>query len=374
MKKYITPIGIALLLTVAGCGTSDKEQITLGQGSEVEKKETEREIIAELEQTVTETPERDKVLAEIEEQPEFRDGIYGKPTDGLAESLSVQQVEGSIAIAALEEVYGGQKGFHKEGILFFGADEDPGFWIGIKNPDERLDELLQILQGKVDSGKILAKYIHIFKSDFTEEEQWALTDQVHMEVRKMSEEFHNPGSASMGISVDTLTGNIEISHNFLSDEQKEQLKELFVDHIIIFSVQGRMAPKEGEPDVLYPEKEFTNVPHSEGNFILSVEENRFFTGSMYYDFTDAQKKLKAGQRVIVTDTGSIAMSMPGQGTAVLVEVLADYRPDGADLTESQVVAIAAEKPIGFIEKIEFDQDADQWIVFNSQDKVIIKDK
>lgn len=374
MKKYITPIGIALLLTVAGCGTSDKEQITLVQGSEVRKKETEREIIAELEQTVTETPERDKVLAEIEEQPEFKDGIYGKPTDGLAENLSVQQVEGPIAIEALEEVYGGQNGFHKEGIILFGTDEDPGFWIGIKNPDERLDELLKILQGKVDSGELLAKYIHIFKSDFTEEEQWALTDQVHREVRKIGEEFHNTGAASIGVSVDTLTGNIEISHNFMTDEQKEQLKEIFVDHNIVFSVQGRMAPKEGEPDVLYPEKKFTNVPHSEGQFILSVEEDRFFTGSMYYDFTDAKKKLKAGQRVIVTDTGSIAMSMPGQGTAVLIEVLADYRPDGADLTESQVAAIAAEKPIGFIEKIEFDQDADQWIIFNSQDKVIINDK
>ncbi|AYC30139.1 DUF3221 domain-containing protein [Paenisporosarcina cavernae] len=376
MKKYITPIGIAVLFIVTGCGTAVKEPVTNGEGSgsEVQKKEIEREIIVELKQPKIETPERDKVKAEIKERPEFKDGIYGKQTDELAENLTVQQIEGPIAITALEEVYGGQNGFQKEGIIFYGTDENPGFWIGIKNPDERLDELVKILQAKVDSGVISAKYIHIFKSDFTHEEQRALMDQVNREVKKMVEEFHNPNAVGYSVSVDTLTGNIEIDHNFLTEKQIEHLKESFDRHKIVFSIQGKMAPDEGEPDVIYPEKEFTTTQHSEGELILGVEKDRFFTGSMYYDFTDAKKKLKTGQRVLVSTTGMIMESFPGQGRAVVVEILPDYKPDGANLTESQVVAIAAQNKIGVIEKIEFNQDEDEWIVSSNKDTVTIGDK
>lgn len=378
MKKYIFPIGIALVMTTSGCGSAEKEPTEIRQSSDIQNKETQREIIVELKQTVAETPERDRITEEIKEKQEFKDGIYGTPTDGLAENLSVQQVEGPIAIAALEEVYGGENGFRKEGILFYGTNEEPGFWIGIKNPDERVDELVNILQEKVDKGEIIAKYIYIFKNSFTQDEQRVLTDKAHREVSKMAKAFHNPGAAISGVSVNTLNGVIEIEHNFLTGDQMEQLRELFPDHVIEFTVQGRMAPKEGEPDVVYPEKKYTDVPNSKGEYILSIEENEFFIGSTYYEFTEAKKKLKVGQRVIVTDTGYGTLSYPGQGTAIFVEVLPDYKPDGADLSEFEVAAIAAEKPIvkskRYIQSIEYVSEEDQWVVSLSKDTVVIKDE
>ncbi|MFC4409132.1 DUF3221 domain-containing protein [Chungangia koreensis] len=373
MKKYILPIGVALLLILAGCGTSGKQPVSLGQAPKVQDQESEREIIAELKQTATETPERNQVKQEITEQPEFKDGLHGKPSESLLELLTVQQVEGEAALQAIDQVYGLEE-FREEGILFYGDESNLGFWIGLKKPDERLNQIVDILQKKVDRGEILAKYIHFFKNDFTEAEQRTLTDQVAKALKQYVVNHYNPDAVSYSASVDTLTGNIQIGHNFLENEQMEQLKETFAGYNIVFTQEGRMIPKEGEPDVKYPEEEYTAQPIEEGSIIVSVGDGRFLTDWTYFEFKGAEKKLKAGQRVIVAAAGGIMESMPAQGRASFVELLPDYKPDGADLSESIIALKAiseAEKKSNFapnIGSITYNSEKDEWTVSISQDE------
>lgn len=383
MKTLFKPFVIISILLIAGCGTSEENHTAkLGQGTEVETKKSEREIITELKQTTTETPERDRAKEEIMDLPEFKDGLHGKQTDKLLERLTIQQVEGEAALAAVDKVYGLEV-FGKEGILFYGDEENLGFWIGIKTPDDRLDQLVSILQEEVDQGKILAKYIHLFKSDFTEAEQRSLTDQVAKALKEYVVQHYNPDAVSYSASVDTLTGNIEIGHNFLEKEQMEQLKEKFADHHVVFVQEGRMVPKEGEPDVIYSDEEFTDQPINEGSIIVSVEKDRFLTDWTYYEFDGAGKKLEAGQRVIVASSGPILESLPAKGRASFVEILPDYKPKGADLSESQVAIKAievAEKKSKFapnILEITYNAERDEWtvsITHEEDQELTIKDE
>lgn len=382
MKRTIIPITIALLLSVAGCGTSDQEPMPSGASTDVEK-ETKREIIAELKQTVSETPKRDLVIEEIKDYPEFKDGPHDKQTERLIETLAVQQMEGEAALAAIENVYGGENEFRKEGILFYGTNEEPGFWIGIKNPDERVDELVNILQEKVDKGEILAKYITIIKNDFTEEEQRALTDKVAKVLKEYVVNHYNPDVVSYSASVDTRTGNIEIGHNFLEKEQMEQLKEEFSGYTVVFEQQGQMVPKEGEADVKYPNEEFSSTLVNDGSIIIRVGKNGFLTAMTIFDFKDAEKKLKPGQRVIVAASGGIMESLPAQGKASFVEVLPDYKPEGADLSESEVAVMAIKETedrsmfVPSIVSIIYNEDRDEWTVSISQEEeyeLVFKDE
>ena len=87
--------------------------------------------------------------------------------------MAVQGIEGPAAIQAVEKVYG-EGGIHNEGVIFIenqtrGAEQS-GVWIGIKEPDERVQQLLDLLQPKVDAGEILAEPIYIFRSPHTEKE------------------------------------------------------------------------------------------------------------------------------------------------------------------------------------------------------------
>jgi len=375
MKKYVMPLIVGLSLVTAGCGTADVELKTTGQGNAVlnEDQSPKREVIAELKQTATETPERDKVKEEMAAQPEYKDGLHGKQTEPLLERLTIQQVEGEAALQAIDQVYG-LDDFSKEGILFNGDESNLGFWIGLKTPDERLDQLVEILQEKVDSGEILAKYIHFFKNDFTEAEQRTLTDQVAKALKEYVVNHYNPDAVSYSASVDTLTGNIQIGHNFLENEQMEELKETFADYNVVFTQEGRMIPKEGEPDIIYPDKEFTDQPVEEGSIIVSVEGGRFLTDWTYFEFKGAEKKLKAGQRVIVSASGAIMESLPAQGRASFVEVLPDYKPKGADLSESQIAVKAIEEIQGKtkfapnIRSITYHPEKDEWTVSVSHDE------
>ena len=53
-----------------------------------------RGIIAELEQTVTETPKRDAAAKERTESFEYEEGLYGEPSPELAEEMAIQAIEG----------------------------------------------------------------------------------------------------------------------------------------------------------------------------------------------------------------------------------------------------------------------------------------
>lgn len=91
--------------------------------------------------------------------------------------------------------------------------------------------------------------------------------------------------------------------------------------------------------------------------------------------------MKVGQRVTVEASGGIKESYPAQGTAKFVEVMPDYKPAGARLSESQVVAQAIEEfhkhsEAGFlvIKTLSFDEKKKMWVVetFQEDEKVLIE--
>lgn len=398
-------IGLGLVLT--GCGISDSGQNIKNNGSEWETIETVsgRNIIAKLEQGDVETPERDKMVENIKESREFTDGSFGEPSDELAEEMAVQQVEGSIVIPLLEEFYGGRDGLDKIGVIFFenksSGAEQSGLWFGVKEPDERLQELVNLLQERVDAGEIKARYVYIYKSPHTQTEINELSDEVFAVAREFQEKHETPNRVSIHTSVDTITGEIHIGHNFLTEEQQKAFIDKFSNNIIKIVQDGPLAPKDGEPDTIYPESEFTNVPSKEGAYIMEIANERIlvidaapqdfsktggiaeFYSAIYYSFPDASKKLKVGQRVKVDASGGIMESYPAQGTALYVTVLPEYKPDGAKLSESEVIRMALEEiniteQLGFhtIRDISYDQENKRWTVqFKDENEVIeIEDK
>ncbi|WHT48460.1 hypothetical protein QNH10_01050 [Sporosarcina thermotolerans] len=153
--NYRLTILLSAALLLGGCGTDDSPKNVAVEDSvewKMLKMVSGREIIAELKQTAQETPKRDEA-ATIETPPE-----YEKPTKELAEDLAVKAIEGPAAIQAVEEVYG-EGGIRDEGVLFIeiqtrGAKQS-GVWIGLKEPDERVQQLLDLLQPKVDAAKSL---------------------------------------------------------------------------------------------------------------------------------------------------------------------------------------------------------------------------
>lgn len=368
MKKILlTLIGVALLL--GGCRTGESPQNTAAEDSgwKTLKTVSGREIIAELKQTAQETPKRDKSATLETPGPE-----YEKPSKELAEDMAVQGIEGPAAIQAVEKVYG-EGGIQDEGVIFIenqtrGAEQS-GVWIGLKEPDERVQQLLDLLQPKVDAGEILAEPIYIFRSPHTEKELYELQDEVAEALKGMESE-----RGSFGLYVDVITGEIEISHDYLKPEQQEKLRELFASHTINFTQDGRMVAEPGESTVIEPEQTYTDTPVTEGGFILAAGDGNIFVAggtesAVFYKFAESDK-LKVGQRVKVEASGAILESYPGQGSAKFVEVMPDYKPANAKLSESQAVAKALDMAgerlsNGFviIDEVTFDENENEkkWV-------------
>lgn len=370
MKKILSTLFITALL-LGGCGTGESPRHGAVEVSKTLKKVSGREIIAELKQTVKESPERDKAAVAQTESHEYKEGLFGEPTPELAEDMAVQAIEGPIAIEAMMKVYGGHESFENEGVLFFenqmSGAEQSGIWIGVKEPDERVQKLLDELQPKVDAGQILAEPIYIFRSPHTQKELYELQNEVGRALKGMKSE-----RGSYGLSVNTITGIIEIDHDFLKPAQQKELENMFPDRTFQFEQEGRMVAEPGESSIIYPEQTFTDTPVSEGGFILSAGEGKIFVaggteGEVYYHFPEADK-LNVGQRVKVEASGGIMESYPAQGGAKFVEVLPDYKPAGAVLSESQAVAKAIEMTDGktafgflVIQEISFDEKEKKWV-------------
>lgn len=388
MKNKLTAAMVGFALLLASCGTTETDD-ALSNGTVEEnewktlKKVSGREIIAELEQTVQDTPIRDKAALAQKEHEENMDGYSGELSKELAEDLAVSAIEGPAVDEAIRTVYA-QEGFHNEGVIFYDSQTSgaaqSGIWIGVKNPDERVNELLKFLQLKVDAGEILAEPIYIFRSLHTQTEQYDLQDKVVIEMEALKEKH-----GSWGVSVNTKTGVIEISHDFLKPEQQQKLRDKFPAHTIQFEQEGSMVAAPGESSIIWPEQPFTEQPVKEGGFLLSVGDESFFVAGGYegatnYKFPEAEQ-LKVGQRVTVEASGGIKESYPAQGTAKFVEVLPDYKPAGARLSESQVVAKAIEEfhkhsEAGFlvIKTLSFDEKKKMWVVetFQEDEKVLIE--
>lgn len=411
MKKTILLIGLLLVLGACGAATGGTNVEGEKEDAAAEPKDEKvivngREIIASLEQTATDAKIRDEKLANIKKSDDFTGGYMGEPTDELAEDMAVQQIEGFAADQALTQVYGDYTELNKIGVIFYenqqSGGEQSGFWIGLKEPDERLDEFLAILQEQVDAGEILAEPIYIYKSDYSQEDLEKLAYDASKIMRPMQEAHSNPDVATYSVSGDTLTGALEIGHNFLTEEQQRQIVEAFPDHEVIIEQEGRMVPLPGEPDVVYPNPETVDEWSGEGEYIVDITDDSFMaiavtpndysaTGgedkhfsAIGFSFKDAADKFEVGQRVKVEAAGGIMQSDPAQGTAVFVEVLPAYKPTGANLSEKEVVQQALESAgdlsqgVPAIDVLEYDSAADLWrvtiIQWNQTFEVEIADK
>lgn len=364
---YGIVIGTTLLLT--GCGTSAGEKD--GQSSIVEnewkslKTVNGYEIIAELEQTAEETLARDESAKRIIDSA-------GDETQQEVEETVIQVIEAEAVVQGLEDVYGDLTQFEKHGILFMEnksqGDEQSGIWIGVKNPDDKLKKFIGTLQSQVDAGEILAAPIFIFRSDYTQEELYELQEEVIIPLHEM-----HSGQGSYGLSANVKTGNIEINHDFLTDEQQAQLREQFPDHTIVFEQAGEMAAAPGESILIYPDELFTTTPQTDGGFVIEADEERFLItggkhGAVFFKYPGDVERLKVGQRVEVEPTGMILTSLPGQGVAKFVKVIPEYKPEKANLSESEVAKLAISlgrdkfDDVVTIESITYDEKTSKWHV------------
>lgn len=378
--RYAILLGAALLVT--GCGTAEigenKQGNIVTAEEETVKTVSGREIIAELEQTAKETPKRDKKVLEITESEDFNSGILGEPSKALEEDMAVQAIEFFVVIEAVEKVYGSHEQFDEYGVIFLENQmqeaEQSGIWLGVKELDEKVDALIRELQPKVDAGEILAEPIYIYRSPHTQMELNELQDEVAKVLQPMA-----PKINSGQLWVDTITGDIEIGHDFLTEVQQVELREKFANYTINFEQVGRMVAEPGESIIIYPDDKFTTEVPTEGGYIVQVEENRFLVaggkyGAIYFTYPGEIEQVKVGQRVEVESAGGIAESYPGQGTAKYIEVLPEYKPETAKLTESEVVqqvaAIAYEKSnwVPHLESVTYDEQTKKWHVSISQDE------
>ncbi|MDX8343150.1 DUF3221 domain-containing protein [Rossellomorea sp. YZS02] len=414
MKNHLKyTIMITMFLSLTACGTDttvdrsngeDQTQSAMPEndsGWKTIETVSKRSIIAKLEQSVQETPKWNQTVQGIKEGKDFQKGQFGKPTDELAEELAIQTVVGKAVMPLLEEIYGGYQGLDEAGVVFsesksMGAEQS-GFWIGIKRPDDRLEKVLTEMQKKVDAGEIKAKYLFIFYTPYTTAENNALMNKVNEKVRAIAKNHETPDRLAGEVSVDTVTGNIQIGHNFLTEDQKSNLVDSFPNRKVVFHQQGRLVPKKGEKETTYPKEKYTDELSKDGGYVMSLSEegmllvsakasdysenggvNEYYSAT-HYSFPDASKKLKVGQRVNVEASGPIMESYPGKGKALYVDVLPEYKPSHADLTESEVVQLGIEKAksdkdkhILAIRDISYNEDDDQWLVVFVRDKEVIE--
>lgn len=383
MKKLILSLILGILF--AGCGDA-ASPVSKDPKEPEQSSKQEKNVFIELEQTTDDTTSRAAAYEKALHDEILTGGYLGKVTPELKEDYGVQSIEFQAVTNAIQNIYGS---FYEYGILYLknqesGAEES-GVWVGIKDPDDKAKELARRLQKQVDQGKILAKYIHLFESEYSEWDNRDLMYKVSKAIKPMKEATPEPERVELSISVDTITRTIEIGHDFLTGEQMDKLKDQFADYKMNFTQEGRMLPLPGDPDVEYPKEPVSYKQTYEGGWIMKVSTNSMLVvqarpdnfsatggvsehyGAVNYSFPKANEKLKIGQRVDVEASGWIAESYPGQGRAKFVTVLPTYQPKGADLTEEDVVRKAIEQQeekaeVEGIREITYNKKTDEWFV------------
>lgn len=131
-------------------------------------------------------------------------------------------------------------------------------------------------------------------------------------------------------------------------------------------------------------EEFTDQPSKEGYYVIKelgndsylvvAAEAKDFSSNggdpEFYEmitFSKVPEKLKVGQRVIIEVDGAVAESYPAQAKAKSVKFLPVYKPENADLNETQVVRVALEtvkdtQDFIAITNVEFNEEEDKWTV------------
>ncbi|ARK24095.1 hypothetical protein SporoP37_04965 [Sporosarcina sp. P37] len=385
MKKTIWLFVLGAALLAGGCGTGTKEPSVSSQqgGWQTIKTVDGREIIAELKQTAEESPARDRIAREQIESPDYTGGFFGEPSKELEEDVAMQAIEGPIAIEVVEEVYGSHDAFEKEGVLFLEnqtyGDAQSGVWIGVKKPDERLQKVVDLLQKKVDAGEILAAPIYIFRSVYTREDLHAVQDEVAAVLQDLKQK-----RGTFSLSVSTVTGDVEVGHDFLTAAQQKELEQQFPDYTFHFEQLGSAVEEAGLSAIIRPQKDTTDTPAEVGGYIMAVSDGGIFVSggteeAAYYSFDEAND-LTVGQRVKVEVSGEMKESYPAQGSAKFVEVLPDYKPADAVLSESQAVALAIKQKkqeyfsFNVINEVRYDKAQKVWIVKVSDgSEVLVED-
>lgn len=348
------------LFLLASCGQSlEGEQGNLAGEEKIMKNGLP--IIAQLSPSTSPTATRDAKVEEIAAREDVQSGMFGKPIEKAVDSLAVQEIEGEAVDAAIQEVYGA---IAKYGVIFSDSDEEgKSVWIGVKEPDERLDQLVSALQKKVDHGEILAERIVFFQCDKTQVEQYALMDEVGAVLQKQY-----GGKGSYSVTVNVVTNVVEITHDFLTEDQMNQIEKQFSKEVFSFEQEGRLVAGVGEQSITYSE-ETTETPFDEGEIIVAVDNQSILASSgslTFYKTPEVPHKLEVGQRVQIEITGGVLESYPAQAGAKYIEVLPEYVPDNAKLTEREVVKKAIEmvgEPLA-IQSIQYDAERDEWkIVF-----------
>ncbi|REB11587.1 DUF3221 domain-containing protein [Sporosarcina sp. BI001-red] len=185
------------------------------------------------------------------------------------------------------------------------------------------------------------------------------------------------GRGSYTVSTDIITGVIEIGHDFLKTGQQKKLEKQFPDYALNFKQDGRMVAEPGQSAIIKPKENETKTPAEEGGFVLETSDGSFFVaggteGATDYSFPEANQ-LTVGRRVRVEATGGIAESYPAQGAAKFVEILPDYHPVNAVLSESQAVAKAIQqntRDFIVIEKVRYEATRSVWILTLNDERMI----
>lgn len=321
MKKIVVTL-VSLLLLV-GCGTGG--QTASQNPPKVQVTEVE---FPQLEQTVSEELRNERVEL-MEEMP-----------DASLEVQEIQAHEIMIVQETMAEVWGSYEEIENDSIVYFQSnpkEEKPlGFYIGLKEPDEKFEELFATLQKKVDDGEILAKYIHFYPITYSQSELNAFQEKIYTEL-----EHSGIGRqrGTFSLSINPITTTVHIDHNMFTEEDQEKIKELYQEWPIEFILTGPLVPGPGEPVVIFPDEEFTTEPQTDGEILMFVGEEQIHTQNTHYYFTEASE-LKAGMRVHIEVNGPVLESFPAQGEAAFVNVYPNYKPEGATLSEFEVNAEA----------------------------------
>ena len=259
-RKAVIP-GAALALFLAGCngeekseGRKDEAEKAAVNPANVSKDKAEDEpktisgrlLLFEFEQSAKDTPIRDEKAAEmIKNSKDIMEQLGGE-TPEVKEQIAVQGIEGAAVISAIEEVYGSTIEFDEHGVLFVtepaNKGEENAIWAGFKNPDDKTEKVRKLLQKQIDEGKILAKYIHFFKSPYTAADAYALQDQVGNSLNKLLEASGE--DSTYALSVDIITGDITLQHDAISDAVIEQLKAQYPDQKFQIESGVKMEPYE----------------------------------------------------------------------------------------------------------------------------------
>lgn len=161
--------------------------------------------------------------------------------------------------------------------------------------------------------------------------------------------------------------------------------------ILVLSGCGTNDQQQQDQDdtitVIEPQQKYTKRLTKDGGYVMEINESQMlvidaspqdfsetgglqeFYSAIVYHLPHALDPVKVGQRVIVEVDGPIMESYPAQARPQSVEILPEYMPANADLSQSEVIEKAIEQAnesenagLLIVRDLSFDEAADVWEV------------